>query len=117
MSAISQGHEEPEITVNLLDSRYYLNRELSWLHFNDRVLHEASDPRTPLLERLKFAAIFSSNLDEFFMVRISGLMEQIEAGVYSQNPDGFSPKAQLQITGSLGFLVDTIFMNCIFNNQ
>jgi polyphosphate kinase len=97
VNAISQGLEESEKTVNLLDSRYYLNRELSWLHFNDRVLHEASDPRTPLLERLKFAAIFSSNLDEFFMVRISGLMEQIEAGVYPQNPDGFSPKAQLKV--------------------
>ena len=97
VNAISQGLDESKETVNLQDSRYYLNRELSWLRFNDRVLHEASDPRTPLLERLKFAAIFSSNLDEFFMVRISGLMEQIEAGVYSQNPDGFSPKAQLKV--------------------
>ena len=97
MNKISQGLKESKETVNLQDSRYYLNRELSWLHFNDRVLHEASDPRTPLLERLKFAAIFSSNLDEFFMVRISGLMEQIEAGVYPQNPDGFSPKAQLKV--------------------
>ncbi len=97
MNAISQGLEEAEKTVNLQDSQYYLNRELSWLRFNDRVLHEASDPRTPLLERLKFAAIFSSNLDEFFMVRISGLMEQIEAGVYPQIPDGSSPKAQLKV--------------------
>jgi len=97
VNAISQGLEEAEKTVNLQDSQYYLNRELSWLRFNDRVLHEASDPRTPLLERLKFAAIFSSNLDEFFMVRISGLMEQIEAGVYPQIPDGSSPKAQLKV--------------------
>ena len=97
MNETSQELRESKETVNLQDSRYYLNRELSWLHFNDRVLHEASDPRTPLLERLKFAAIFSSNLDEFFMVRISGLMEQIEAGVYPQNPDGFSPKAQLKV--------------------
>ena len=89
MNAISQKLEKSEETVNLQDSRYYLNRELSWLRFNDRVLHEATDPRTPLLERLKFAAIFSSNLDEFFMVLISGLMEQIEAGVYTQNPDVF----------------------------
>jgi len=96
VNAVSQGLEEPEKTVNLQDSRFYLNRELSWLRFNDRVLHEASDPRTPLLERLKFVAIFSSNLDEFFMVRISGLMEQIEAGVYPQNPDGSSPRAQLK---------------------
>lgn len=96
MSAVSQELAKSEETVDLRDSRLYLNRELSWLRFNDRVLHEASDPRTPLLERLKFVAIFSSNLDEFFMVRVSGLMEQLDAGVYSKNPDGLSPKAQLK---------------------
>ena len=53
-------------TVDLSDPQYYFNRELSWLEFNDRVLHEAIDPRTPFLERLKFVAIFSANLDEFF---------------------------------------------------
>lgn len=96
MSAVSQELRQSAETVDLQDCRYYLNRELSWLGFNDRVLQEAFDPRTPLLERLKFVAIFSSNLDEFFMVRISGLMEQIEAGVCPRNPDGLSPKAQLQ---------------------
>ncbi|MBM4201746.1 MAG: RNA degradosome polyphosphate kinase, partial [Gammaproteobacteria bacterium] len=79
--------------VDLNDPQYYLNRELSWLDFNDRVLHEALDPRTPLLERLKFVAIFSSNLDEYFMVRISGVLEQIAAGVTAAGPDGMTPTA------------------------
>ncbi|HIK46676.1 MAG TPA: polyphosphate kinase 1 [Leptolyngbyaceae cyanobacterium M65_K2018_010] len=84
-----------EQTINLEDPQYYLNRELSWLGFNDRVLHEALDPRTPLLERLKFLAIFSSNLDEFFMVRISGVMEQADANIHPVTPDGLSPRKQL----------------------
>ncbi|MBF2035581.1 MAG: polyphosphate kinase 1 [Leptolyngbyaceae cyanobacterium T60_A2020_046] len=82
-------------TINFSDPKYYFNRELSWLAFNDRVLHEALDPRTPLLERLKFIAIFSANLDEFFMVRVSGLMEQVRAGVQSKTADGLSPEAQV----------------------
>ena len=82
--------------VNLDDSQYYFNRELTWLEFNYRVLHEALDARTPLLEKLKFLAIFSSNLDEFFMVRVAGLKMQVEAGVRKLTPDGRTPSQQLQ---------------------
>ncbi|MEM9766897.1 MAG: RNA degradosome polyphosphate kinase, partial [Cyanobacteria bacterium P01_D01_bin.71] len=79
------------LAVDLNEPQYYFNRELSWLKFNDRVLHEAIDPRTPFLERLKFTAIFSSNLDEFYMVRVSGLLDQINAGINRKTSDGLSP--------------------------
>ncbi|BAU64277.1 Polyphosphate kinase [Stanieria sp. NIES-3757] len=82
--------------IDLNDPKYYFNRELSWVEFNRRVLHEAIDSRTPLLERLKFMAIFSSNLDEFFMVRVAALKQQVEAGVRKLTPDGRTPSQQLQ---------------------
>ncbi|MDJ0508634.1 MAG: polyphosphate kinase 1 [Crocosphaera sp.] len=84
-----------ETNVNLQDPQYYFNRELSWLEFNHRVLNEAVDDRTPLLERLKFAAIFSANLDEFFMVRVAVLKQQVQAEVSKLSTDGRTPSEQL----------------------
>ena len=87
---------EPERIADLDDHRWYLNRELTWLEFNRRVLHEAQDERTPLLERLKFIAIVSSNLDEFFMKRIGGLKQQIGAGIHTLTVDGRTPERQIE---------------------
>ncbi|WP_273131006.1 RNA degradosome polyphosphate kinase [Bacillus weihaiensis] len=82
--------------IELQSPLYYNNRELSWLAFNERVLEEALDERNPLLERLKFLSIFSSNLDEFFMVRVAGLKDQVKAGFNKpENKAGMTPKQQL----------------------
>ncbi|MEM9155300.1 MAG: RNA degradosome polyphosphate kinase [Cyanobacteria bacterium P01_F01_bin.33] len=92
-SSTSRDRQQPEVKLSPPD--YYLNRELSWLQFNARVLHQAIDERTPLLERLKFLAIFTSNLDEFFMVRVAAIKQQIAAGVTKKTPDGLTPPEQL----------------------
>ncbi len=77
--------------VDLSDEAYYFNRELSWLQFNERVLELAEDSRERLLERFKFTAIFCSNLDEFFMIRVAGLHDQLAAGLEKRSPDGRTP--------------------------
>ena len=82
-------------TFDLHAPEFYLNRELTWLEFNRRVLHEAEDERTPLLERLKFIAIVSSNLDAFFMKRIGGLKQQLGAGIQDLTVDGRTPRQQI----------------------
>src|SRR5713101_1691146 len=86
--------------VNLEDPSLYINRELSWLEFNRRVLEEAQDPNVPLLERLKFLAIFESNLDEFFMVRVGGLQQKVQANIaYGSGADRMPVKEQLTRIG------------------
>jgi polyphosphate kinase len=88
---------EPSPILPPVPESRFINRELSWLEFNHRVLALAEDEALPLLERLKFLAIFTQGLDEFFQIRVSGLREQVEAGVVTpQTPDGLSPSEQLR---------------------
>ncbi len=102
--------------IDLDDAQWYLSRELSWLEFNRRVLHEAVDERTPLLERLKFLAIFSSNLDEYFMVRVAVTKQQIDAAVSKRTPDGRTPAEHLSdISARLRPMVVTI--HSYFQNE
>jgi polyphosphate kinase len=81
----------PAASESLRDSALYINRELSWLDFNERVLQLAEDPKVPLLERVKYCAIYTTNLDEYYMVRVAGLHDQIDAGVDVAGQDGLTP--------------------------
>src|SRR5512136_1992622 len=92
--------------VTRFKPEHFLNRELSWLEFNQRVLDEALDPRTPLLERVKFFCIVSSNLDEFFEVRVAGLKQQIESDVVERSFDGLTASETFRaITGRVRRMV------------
>ena len=103
----TMSESAPEKGSLLRDPRLYINRELSWIEFNRRVLQEAQNQDAPLLERIKFLSIFGSNLDEFFMIRISGLREQVAAGVTQRTPDGMTPTEQLEaIRKALLLLLD-----------
>ncbi|HEV2769177.1 MAG TPA: polyphosphate kinase 1 [Solirubrobacteraceae bacterium] len=93
--AVAPPEPEPERESDLEASGLYTNRELSWVDFNDRVLQLAEDPGMPLLERVKFAAIWASNLDEFFMIRVAGVHDQVEAGLQERGPDGHTPNEVL----------------------
>ncbi|MGB0712706.1 MAG: polyphosphate kinase 1 [Gammaproteobacteria bacterium] len=95
---------------DLSSPELYLNRELTWLEFNKRVLHEADDARNPLLERVKFLAIVGSNMDEFFMKRIGGLKQQVAAGITDQTVDGRTPMQQIEecIAVARGIMADQL---------
>jgi polyphosphate kinase len=87
---VSRQYDDP-----IEDPALYFNRELSWLDFNQRVLELAEDPEVPLLEKVRFCAIYASNLDEFFMVRVAGLFDQLDAGIDARGPDGLAPGEQI----------------------
>ena len=94
-SELESGGREAAAGPDLEEPSLYFNRELSWLDFNKRVLELAEDATVPLLERVKFCTIYASNLDEFFMVRVAGLWDQVDAGIDARGPDGLAPREQI----------------------
>jgi polyphosphate kinase len=108
--------KEEEVQVDLNDPQYYINRELSLLEFQGRVLEEAQDESNPLLERVKFLAFVGINLDEFFMVRVAGLKKQIAAGVVDVPPDGMTPAEQLASIRKITLRLMTEAQDCFQND-
>jgi len=110
------GPSPPQYDGPIDDPALYFNRELSWLDFNQRVLELAEDAEVPLLERLRFCGIYANNLDEFFMVRVAGLFDQLDAGIEARGPDGLTPKEQIDAIQARVLELDDRLCNC-FNGQ
>ena len=106
----------PQYDGGIDDPALYFNRELSWLDFNKRVLELAEDEETPLLERVRFCSIYASNLDEFFMVRVAGLFDQLDAGIEARGPDGLTPKEQIDAIQQRVLELDDQLCHCFGTN-
>jgi polyphosphate kinase len=102
----------PQYDEPIDDPALYSNRELSWLDFNQRVLELTEDPEVPLLERLRFCSIYASNLDEFFMVRVAGLFDQLDAGIDARGPDGIAPSEQIDAIQARVLELDRRLQDC-----
>jgi polyphosphate kinase len=106
----------PQYDGSIDDPALYFNRELSWLDFNQRVLELAEDPEVPLLERLRFCGIYANNLDEFFMVRVAGLLDQLDAGIEARGPDGLTPREQIDAIQQRVLELDDRLCACFTGN-
>ena len=111
------GNIGTEPAVDFYNTSLYVNRELSWIDFNQRVLEEALNPEAhPLLERVKFISIFSSNLDEYFMIRVAGIEDQYQAGIQDRTIDGYTPAEQLEKIRTMVLQQLTQRNECFYNN-
>ncbi|HWO47996.1 MAG TPA: polyphosphate kinase 1, partial [Solirubrobacterales bacterium] len=107
---------DPQYDEAIDDPALYFNRELSWLDFNQRVLELAEDPEVPLLERFRFCGIYANNLDEFFMVRVAGLFDQLDAGIEARGPDGLTPREQIDEIQQRVLELDDRLCKCFSGN-
>jgi polyphosphate kinase len=106
----------PQYDEAIDDPALFFNRELSWLDFNQRVLELAEDPEVPLLERFRFCGIYANNLDEFFMVRVAGLFDQLDAGIEARGPDGLTPREQIDEIQQRVLELDDRLCKCFSGN-